>query len=70
MVCLTKHAKRRMRQRALSRTRLWRALRGKKQYRGKGIYHAETKSPAGTTVVVYKRRGAKKVILSAWKKRS
>lgn len=65
----TKHAKRRLRQRSISQSRLSRAVHGKKRSQGKGVVRSETDGPGGTTVVIYKRRGSKKVILSAWKVR-
>lgn len=64
----TRHAKRRMRQRAVSAPRIQRAARGRRTYCGKGIYRAEIETPEGTTVVIYKQRGGKRVILSTWKR--
>lgn len=64
----TRHAKRRMRQRSIGTGRVRRTAKGKKQYQGKGVYRSEVEGKTSTTVVVYKRRGAKKIILSTWKR--
>lgn len=64
----TRHAKRRMRQRSIGQGRVRRTAKGKKQHQGGGIYRSEVEGSRGTTVVIYKKRGAKKVILSTWKR--
>jgi hypothetical protein len=66
----TRHARKRVRQRALSPTSVRRAASGKRRYQGKGIYRAETVGADGAaTVVVYKQRGRRRVILSSWRRR-
>lgn len=65
----TRHAKRRMRQRSVGTARVRRAAHGKKTHQGKGVYRSETEAAGITTVVVYKKRGARRILLSTWKER-
>lgn len=65
----TRHARKRVRQRALSPVSVRRAAAGKRRYQGKGVYRAEVPTAEGATVVVYKQRGRRRVILSSWRRR-
>lgn len=68
MLKLTHHAKKRMRQRSVGPSRVRHAAYGRRTSLGGGRYRAEYQGPGGATVVVvYKREGGKKVILSTWK---
>lgn len=64
---LTHHAKRRMRQRGVSSSRVLKAA-GKGRYQGGGVYRSEVERHGITYVVVYKLVDGKKIILSTWRK--
>jgi len=65
----TKHAKKRMRQRGVGSSATTSASRGTSRYQGKGIYKSEIERHGVKYVVVYKRDGAKKVVISTWRKK-
>lgn len=62
---LTHHAKKRMRERGISSSRL--SIFGGK-YLGSGKYKKVKKTVSGEVVTIYKNVGAKKVILTSYKK--
>ena len=64
----SKHAKKRMQQRGVSSSAAGAASRGHSKYQGKGVYKSEIERHGIKYVVVYKRDGAKKVIISTWRK--
>lgn len=64
----TKHAKKRMAQRGVGTSRMTSALRGTSRYQGKGVYKSEIERNGIKYVVVYKREGGKKVVISTWRK--
>ncbi|MDO8511996.1 MAG: hypothetical protein Q7S57_01885 [bacterium] len=64
----TKHAKKRMKQRGVGNSATTSASRGTSRYQGHGIYKSEIERRGIKYVVVYKRDGAKKVIISTWRK--
>lgn len=67
---VTRHARKRMRQRAVSAAGVRHAASGKRRYQGNGVYRAETVGADGeATVVIYKQRGLRRVILSSWRRR-
>jgi hypothetical protein len=65
---VTKHAKRRMRQRGVGASRLTGAARKPGTHQGKGVYRVEIDRRGITYVVVYKLVEGKKIILSTWRK--
>lgn len=59
-----------MRQRMVSAAGVSHAASGKRRYQGKGVYRSETVGADGVaTVVVYKERDGRRVILSSWRRR-
>ncbi len=66
---LTRHARKRMRQRGVGATRVHRAVRGRRQYQGGGVYRAEVERGGIIYAVVYKVVNGEKIILSTWRKR-
>lgn len=62
---LTHHAKKRMQKRGISSSRL--SVFGGK-YLGAGKYKKVKKTGAGEVVTIYKNVGAKKIILTSYKK--
>lgn len=65
---LTRHAKRRMRERGVSSSRVMKTA-GKGRYQGHGVYRSEIERHGITYVVVYKLVNGKKIILSTWRKK-
>lgn len=65
----SKHAKKRMRQRGISSGAVGSAARGHSRYQGKGVYKSEVERNGSKYVVVYKRDGVKKVVISTWRKK-
>lgn len=70
MWSLTRHAKKRMRQRSVSDSRVRRTAHGKKAYEGRSVYRVEREENGLVTVIVYKQVGTRRIVLSTWKKRS
>lgn len=64
----TKHAKKRMKQRGVSSSRVSSAMHGTARYKGNGVYRSEVERNGIKFVVVYKREKGKKIILSTWRK--
>lgn len=58
-----------MRQRSVGAARVRRAAKGHNKYQGKGVYRSEVEDGSSTTVVVYKKRGTRRILLSTWKRR-
>lgn len=57
-----------MSQRGVGSNRMTSALRGTSRYQGKGVYKSEIERNGIKYVVVYKREGGKKIVISTWRK--
>lgn len=65
---LTRHAKRRMRQRGVSSSRAVKLAGKPGEHQGKGVYRVEVERRGITYVVIYKKVGGKKIVLSTWRR--